>query len=237
MKRLLLVSLLALLAAAPVAGRAAIADPLGADARALAARFFGPRLARAEIVLGSAGTPSGFRVDRGKVTSVSATALEVRELDGTTVSLPVAADVRVRLRARRGTLADVRRGARVTVVRPVDGPASEIAVGVPVRSEAGGFGRRFFGPQFARAEVVLAGRGTAVGYRVDQGQVRAVTTAALELRESDGSFASVPVAPGATVRINGRRATLARVRRGMAATTVREVGQPATEVYVVSSRQ
>ena len=225
-------------ALAVVAGTSllAAASPFGPDARSLAGRFFGPQLARAEIVVARSGAVRGFRVDRGTVRSASPGLVEVRELDGTVVSIPVAPDARVRVNGRRGTVAHVRRGARVTVIRTINGFASEISVGPPSRREAVALGRQFFGPRFARAEVVLVSQGGPVGYRIDHGHVRSVGTAALELREADGTVVTVPLAATASVRVNGRRGALGEVRRGATATTVRQVGQPATELYVVSRR-
>src|SRR5204863_184447 len=80
---------------------------LKADAAVAAGRFdseqalrnflFGPKLVRAEIVVRDAQGLHDYRIDRGRVLRVRADAILLRERDGTTVSVPLAPRVRVRV--------------------------------------------------------------------------------------------------------------------------------------------
>jgi hypothetical protein len=87
----------------------------------------------------------------------------------------------------------------------------------------------FFGPKLVRAEVVLRDAGVRE-FRLDQGRLRKTAGSSLVLREADGTIVVVPVAPSAAIRVNGKRAALAELRRGMVVLTVREGGAAASEV-------
>jgi hypothetical protein len=52
--------------------------------------------------------------------------------------------------------------------------------------------------------------------------VRAVTAGSLKLKERDGTIVVIPVASGAMIRVNGRVATLAQIRVGYLALTIRD---------------
>jgi len=87
----------------------------------------------------------------------------------------------------------------------------------------------FFGPKLIRADVVLRDGGSRE-FRLDQGRLRRQDDSSLLLREADGTVVAVPVAPNAAVRLNGRAATLADLKRGMVILTIREGGAAASEV-------
>lgn len=95
-------------------------------------------------------------------------------------------------------------------------------------------GAYFFGPKLVRAEVVVRDDGAVRLYRVDRGTIRAKAPGSLTLRERDATLVTVPVAPTATVTINGRVAAFAALRRGMIATVIREGDAAAAEVRAVS---
>src|SRR5215213_7111994 len=85
----------------------------------------------------------------------------------------------------------------------------------------------FFGPKLIRADVVLRDGGSRE-FRLDQGRLRRQDDSSLLLREADGTVVAVPVAPNAAVRLNGRAATLADLKRGMVILTIREGGAAAS---------
>jgi hypothetical protein len=90
--------------------------------------------------------------------------------------------------------------------------------------------RPLLGPGFVRAEIVTRSGGTLHDYRVDRGRIRQVKPGALTLKELDGTVVTIPVAESAQVRLGGRAAVLAELRRGMQATTVRDGDAPALRV-------
>src|SRR5215210_3629883 len=90
-------------------------------------------------------------------------------------------------------------------------------------------GTYFFGPKLVRADVVLNDGGIRE-FRLDQGRLRRQAGSSLLLREADGTIVTVPVAPTASVQLNGRPATLRELRRGMVVVTVREGGAAASDV-------
>ena len=69
---------------------------------------------------------------------------------------------------------------------------------------------------------------------VGRGIVQAVTSKAVVLRRLDGTTLTVPVNAKTKVRVNGRRATLARVEPGFAAVVVWRTGKPAQELRTFS---
>ena len=90
--------------------------------------------------------------------------------------------------------------------------------------------RPYLGGGFVRAEIVTRGGGVLHDYRVDRGRVRQVRPGSLTLRELDGTVVTVPIADGADVRLGGRTVTLAQLRRGMQAITIRDGDVPAQRV-------
>ena len=64
--------------------------------RAMIDRFFGPRMIRAEVILQApGGVVNDFRLDRGVITAVTPGSIDLRERDGSTVTIPVARTARV----------------------------------------------------------------------------------------------------------------------------------------------
>ena len=89
----------------------------------------GGRLIRAEILWQTpSGTIQDTRVDRGVVMSVTQDEIVLHEKDGTTDTIPLAANATVELGLRTGTVAQLRRGLRVVVSRPATGSADTIQV-------------------------------------------------------------------------------------------------------------
>jgi hypothetical protein len=97
--------------------------------QAIVNQLFGARMIRAEVVVrGPGGTPLDYRVDRGVITSVTPTTLELREQDGTTASITLATGTQVTGRPRIETVTQLRRNLRVLVFRQANGPAELIRI-------------------------------------------------------------------------------------------------------------
>jgi hypothetical protein len=80
--------------------------------------------------------PHTLTYDHGTVTSVSATALTLREPDGSVVTIAVDSSTRIMISGRRATLDQVRRLETATTVSVDGGPAAVVKVRVPPRLAA-----------------------------------------------------------------------------------------------------
>jgi hypothetical protein len=98
---------------------------------ALIDRFFGPRLIRAEVVVGGPRAVNDFRIDRGVITSVAPGSITIRERDGTIVTVSVTPGTRVLGGARFTDVSQLRPPLRILVVRKVNAPAMQIQVEGP----------------------------------------------------------------------------------------------------------
>jgi hypothetical protein len=91
--------------------------------------LFGSRMVRAEVVwIAPDGTTRDTRLDRGRIRSVTSDSITLRELDGSVDAIPLAPNVTVLVGAQAGSLGDLRRGLRVVVTRPANGPADTVRV-------------------------------------------------------------------------------------------------------------
>jgi hypothetical protein len=88
----------------------------------------------------------------------------------------------------------------------------------------------FFGSKMVRAEVVWKEAGGTHDTRIDRGKIRSVTATSVTLLEKDGTLVTIPVAPGASVRLGSRDVPLTRFRRGMTVTVIRSDDAPASNV-------
>ena len=101
--------------------------------RAMIDRFFGPRMIRAEVILqGPGGAVNDFRLDRGVITSVTPLSIDLRERDGSTVTILVARRARIAGSPSVTSVAQLRPGMRVLVVHKANARANLVQV------EAGG---------------------------------------------------------------------------------------------------
>lgn len=107
-------------------GGAAVAAGRFDSEQALRNFLFGPKLVRAEIVVRDAQGLHDYRIDRGRVLRVRADAILLRERDGTTVSVPLAPRVRVRVDGAVVALSSVVRGMVATTVRDGESPATQL---------------------------------------------------------------------------------------------------------------
>ncbi len=114
-------------------------------------------------------------------------------------------------------------------------PLAVLAVGVSTgvggASRVGDNGlQQLFGPQMARAEVIVVQNGQTLDYRIDQGKIVAARNGQLVLRERDGTFQTVTVAPTATIQVNGSPGAFAQLRPRMDALAMRIGDAPATVI-------
>lgn len=207
------------------------AGPATGLSRALANRLFGPQLVRAEVILKDATGVHAYRVDRGRVRTVSGNTLTLMERDGAVVAVPVAADADVRWNGRPVPLNRLRRNLWVEAIREGDAPARAVRATGRMRNFS--LAPTFYGPRMVRAQVIVRNASGVHDYRLDRGQVRAVSANSLTLLERDGTLVTIPVAPGADIRLAGRPVRLTRLRRGMRAETVREGEAAAFSVHAV----
>jgi hypothetical protein len=94
-------------------------------------RFFGPRLIRAEVILGGPQQVNDFRIDRGVITAAAPGSITIRERDGTVVTIETTPATRVLGRARITGSAQLRPPMRVLVVRQANQPATQIQIEGP----------------------------------------------------------------------------------------------------------
>jgi hypothetical protein len=91
--------------------------------------FFGSKMVRAEVVVKAAGVTHDFRLDRGNVRAASAGSITLRERTGDLVTIPVAANVSVRVNGRAASMAQIPRGIAALVVRDNSSSAGWIRAG------------------------------------------------------------------------------------------------------------
>jgi hypothetical protein len=107
------------------------------------------------------------------------------------------------------------------------------AAGAVPCKQLGGY---FFGQNLVRADIALFVQGSAHLFRVERGRVKSVSIDLITVRERDGTQVMIPVAPNATVRVNGRLATLASLRKRHVVLTIRDGDSPASCVLATSAR-
>jgi hypothetical protein len=123
-----------------------------------------------------------------------------------------------------------RRSKALWVVAALLAVNATLLVAQPGLALPGSLGNYFFGPKLLRAEVLVKDGGVLHDYRVDRGVIRNKADGTLTLLERDGSLVGIPVAPTATITLNGRPVAYAALRRGMVATVIRDGDAPANEV-------
>jgi hypothetical protein len=95
--------------------------------------LYGPRMARAEVVVVADGAVHDYRIDQGRLRMNRNGELVILERDGTLQTVPVAAGARVTLNGAPSALVDLRRGMRVLTVRDGDAPALVVRARTPLR--------------------------------------------------------------------------------------------------------
>lgn len=202
--------------------------------RALASRFFGPAMVRAEIIFKDAAGVRDYRIDRGRVRAASPTEITLAERDGTVVTIPLAPDADIRFNGAPVVPSRLRRNSWAEVIREGGGPARAVRASNAARQLV--LSAAFYGPQMVRAQVIVKDGSGQRDLRLDRGRIRSVSATGVTLLERDGTLATIPVAGDADVRLNGRKVRLLRLRRGMSAETVREGGGAAFVLHAAPAR-
>jgi len=122
-------------------------------------------------------------------------------------------------------------GKRTTGLLLVVAAAGALATGASAAAgPLGPIGKLPAGWSHAQINVVIKHQPHTLTY--DRGRVTSVSPTELTLRERDGVVVTVPVSSATRVNIYGRPASLAQLRRRMAAVTVSIDGAPAAVVRV-----
>ena len=88
--------------------------------------FFGPKLVRAEVLVKDAGALRVYRVDRGVIRSKAGGSLQLREGDGTVVTIAVSPAASITIGGQPAPYSSLRRGMVATVIREGDAAAAEV---------------------------------------------------------------------------------------------------------------
>jgi hypothetical protein len=204
--------------------------------RATATYLLGGRMVRTEVALKAGdGSMHDYRVDRGRLTRrYSAGALTLAERDGTRATLKVASNAAVTLNGKSATVRALRAGMQVAVSRDKDLPADTVwATGpkgtptIPYATVATLLGGRMF-----RTEIALKSPDSVLhDFVLDHGRLKQVNGANLIIREADGTVVTVSTSTFARVKVNGKPASYAQLRKGMMATTMRDGEKPAEQIW------
>lgn len=113
--------------------------------------------------------------------------------------------------------------------------AASVASAARIGPGPGRLGDYFFGPKLARAEIVMVEGGVVHDYRVDRGRIRNLNRGMIELKELDGQFERVPIAPTTEILLNGQLVPPQALGRGMVATAIRDGNAPAERIIVTGA--
>ena len=204
--------------------------------RATAVYLLGGRMVRAEVALRAGdGSMHDYRVDRGRLTKrYSGGALTLAERDGTKATIKVASSAAVTLSGKSATVRALRAGMQIAVLRDGNNPADTVyAAGprgtpaIPYATVATLLGGRMF-----RSEIALKSPDNVLhDFLLDHGRLKQVNGANLIIREADGTVVTVSTSAFARVKVNGKPASYAQLRRGMMATTMRDGDKPADQIW------
>jgi hypothetical protein len=95
-----------------------------------------------------------------------------------------------------------------------------------------------FGQRLIRAEVLVqTPNGTTADYRIDRGAIVAIGATNITLRELNGEFVTIDVAPDAKIQGGGRFGNLAQLRKriGTRVTVLRDANGPVSTIQVEGS--
>lgn len=92
---------------------------------------------------------------------------------------------------------------------------------------------RFFGPRMVRAEVIVQSAGGSVrDYRIDRGQIVTAVSGSITLRERDGTFVTIQVAPNVRIVVLGRPGDSSELRPNVRVLVFRQANRPADLIQV-----
>jgi hypothetical protein len=95
--------------------------------------LFGPRMARAEVVVVQNGQVLDYRVDQGLVLAARGDMLLLLERDRTRQAVQVAPDAAIQIDGAPGSLAQIQRGMIAVTVRIGSAPAQTVRARTPLR--------------------------------------------------------------------------------------------------------
>lgn len=98
----------------------------GALPGSLGSYFFGPKLVRAEVLVKDDAALRVYRVDRGVIRSKAGGSLQLRERDGTVVTIAVSPGASITIAGKPAAYSALRRGMVATVIREGDAAATEV---------------------------------------------------------------------------------------------------------------
>jgi hypothetical protein len=200
--------------------------------------LLGAKMLRAEVALKSAdGKLHDFRIDRGKLAKrYGGGQLTLVERDGSKSAVKVASSAHVLLNGKVANLRNLRAGMQVAVPRDGDLPGDAVYAGTksaPAIPKA--TVQYLLGIRMLRAEIALQTPDTTIhDYLLDRGRIRQVAPYSLTLREADGSIVAFNVSATVKVKLNGKTASFAQLRRGMMATVMRDGDKPADQVWATT---
>jgi biopolymer transport protein ExbD len=205
------------------------------------AYLLGPRMIRSEVwAKGANNAYHDYRLDRGRIVKRTAGTLVVAERDGTQATLKVAANARVMLNGKPAKWRQLRAGMQAVVSRTDNLPADVVYTASPTATAKipDATIASLLGPKMLRAEIGLkSADGVVHDYLLDQGRVRQVNPYVLTLREADGQMVTINVTATAHVKLNGKNASFAQLRKGMMATTMRDGDKPADQVWAATRKK
>jgi Domain of unknown function (DUF5666) len=155
-----------------------------------------PRNGGPAKVLRAAAAPQPGTYVAGLVDSAGGNAITIKKRDGSTVTIPVNGDTKIRVNGNAGSLADIHTGYRAVVRRTApDGPAAAINA----------YEKR------ANGQKLLL-----------RGMVDSVGSDSITLRGRRGATVTVGVTGATIIRVNGAAGVLADVKAGFRALVLRD---------------
>ena len=91
---------------------------------------------------------------------------------------------------------------------------------------------QFFGSRLIRAEVIVQSSGGVEDYQIDRGVIKAITPAAIILKEKDDRMVTIQITTSPSVTGAGGRSGAKPLRVGMRVTVVRLANAPAQTIQV-----
>lgn len=98
-------------------------------------------LSSAELTVTIAGTEHHIRIDRGTVEAVRSGQVVLKELDGSSVTVPIDGDTRIVVDRQEASISDVKEGYVVLAMRDGDNPARVLRVHDPSQWPGAASGR------------------------------------------------------------------------------------------------
>lgn len=197
--------------------------------------LLGAKMIRAEVALKSGdGKLHDFRIDRGKLLKRYAGGqLMLLERDATKATIKVTPTAHVVLNGKFASLRGLRAGMQVAVSRDGDLAADAVYAGTKTAPPLPKATVQYLlGGRMLRVEIALLSPDAVLhDFLIDRGKIRQLAPYSLTLREADGT--SVPLSASGTVRVklNGKTASFAQLRKGMTATVMRDGDKPADQIW------